>query len=564
MAGRRGRSLAPTGKLEERLEALALSHGLFFRGHLMDQIFLYDTTLRDGTQGEDVSFSVEDKLKIVRRLDEFGIHYVEGGWPGSNPKDLEFFKRVPELDLQNAKIAAFGSTRRAKNRVEEDPNIKALIEANTPVVTIFGKTWLLHVRAALQISEEENLAMIADSAAYLKSNDREVIYDAEHFFDGYKDNAGYALKTLLAAERSGADVIVLCDTNGGTLADEVTRIVREVRKHVNVPLGIHTHNDCELAVANTLAAVREGAVHVQGTVNGYGERCGNANLCSIIPNLQLKMQYRCVSDEQLEALTGLSHFISELANLAPRKHLAYVGESAFAHKGGVHVSAVMKRPETYEHIPPERIGNRRRVLVSDLSGRSNVLYKAKELGIHLDETAPEVQRIVDDIKLHEYHGYRYEDADGSLELLIRQKKNGWKEFFQLESFTVIIHKEAPDTHPVSEALIKVRVGDDIEHTAAEGNGPVNALDNALRKALERFYPELKGIHLADYKVRVLDGQDGTRAKVRVLITTRNGQASWNTVGVSTDIIEASWKALVDSLYYHLMKLETVVPAAQSV
>ncbi|MCI0706227.1 MAG: citramalate synthase [Ignavibacteriae bacterium] len=519
----------------------------------MKNIFLYDTTLRDGTQGEDVSFSVEDKLRVARLLDDFGVHYIEGGWPGSNPRDLEFFNRAKELKLKHAKIAAFGSTRRPKNNVAEDPNLQALIEAETPVVTIFGKTWLLHVKHALQITESENLAVIEESVAYLKSKGKEVVYDAEHFFDGFKGSREYALQTLAAAERGGADVIVLCDTNGGTMPDEVSAIVRDVKQQVNVPLGIHTHNDSEVAVANTLAAVKEGAVHVQGTINGYGERCGNANLCAIIPNLQLKLGHSCVSEEKLKKLTGLALAVSELANLAPRKHLAYVGASAFAHKGGVHVSAVMKTPETYEHIAPEVVGNQRRVLVSDLSGRSNVVYKAQELGIDLQGNTKAAQEIVEDIKLKEFNGYQYEDADGSLELLIKRRAQEWKEFFELEGFKVIIHKEAKEAYPVSEALIKVRVGNEIEHTAAEGNGPVAALDNALRKALEKFYPALKNMQLADYKVRVLDGQDGTSAKVRVLITTKNGQGAWNTVGVSTNIIEASWKALVDSVYYHLLK-----------
>ncbi|HAL56815.1 MAG TPA: citramalate synthase [Bacteroidetes bacterium] len=519
----------------------------------MNHIQLYDTTLRDGTQGEDVTFSVEDKLKIVERLDEFGVHYIEGGWPGSNPRDMEFFKRAKDLRLEHAKIAAFGSTRRAKNRVEGDPNICALLEAETPVVTIFGKSWILHVKTALQISEEENVEIIEDSVSFLKSQGRELIYDAEHFFDGYKDDGAYALRTLKAAERAGADVIVLCDTNGGTITEELAAIVQAVRKEIRIPLGIHTHNDCELAVANSVAAVRCGALHVQGTINGYGERCGNANLCSVIPILQLKLGYRCVDERRLQKITELSRFVSEAANLAHRKHLAFVGESAFAHKGGVHVSAVMKSPRTYEHISPEQVGNQRRVLVSDLSGRSNVVYKAQELGIDLNGRSSEVQEIVDDIKLKEFQGYRYEDADGSLELLMKQRLSDWREFFELEGFKVIIHKESREDEPVSEALIKVRVGDEIEHTAAEGNGPVNALDNALRKALEKFYPELREIHLADYKVRVLDGQDGTRAKVRVLITSKNGHETWNTVGVSTDIIEASWKALVDSIYFHLVR-----------
>lgn len=519
------------------------------------KIFTYDTTLRDGTQGEEIAFSADDKLKIVKRLDAFGIDYIEGGWPGSNPKDMEFFHRVRTIKLDHAKLAAFGSTRRAKNPAAEDANIRALLAAETPVVTIFGKTWPLHLKAALHITEEENLDIIRDSVRYLKNYGKEVIYDAEHFFDGYKANSDYALKALKSAEAAGADTIVLCDTNGGTMADDVAGIVREVRKHIAVPLGIHTHNDAELAVANSLAAIQNGCVHVQGTINGYGERCGNANLCAIIPNLQLKMGYRCVEGDGLKSLTELSHYVSELANLPHRKNLAYVGESAFAHKGGVHVSAVMKTPATYEHIDPQAVGNSRRVLVSDLSGRSNVIYKAKELGIEIDEQSPAVQRIVDDVKQLEHDGYQYEDAEGSFELLVKRRTSQFKEFFVLEGFKVIIHKESYERQPRSEAIIKVRVGEKTELAAAEGNGPVNALDRALRKALERFYPRLSEMKLTDYKVRALDSENATAAKVRVLVETRNGQASWNTVGVSTDVIEASWKALVDSVSYHLLKSE---------
>jgi 2-isopropylmalate synthase len=522
----------------------------------MQQITLYDTTLRDGTQGEEISYSVEDKLRIARRLDEFGIHYIEGGWPGSNPKDMEFFQKARTLRLKHAKIAAFGSTRRSKNRVQDDPNISALLEAQTPVVTIFGKSWLLHVRSALNITGPENLEIIEDSVSHLKKQGREVIYDAEHFFDGFKDDKEYALESVRTAARAGAEIIVLCDTNGGTMTNEIEAIIQEVRKHVSTPLGIHTHNDCELAVANSIAAVRNGAVQVQGTINGFGERCGNANLCSVIPNLQLKLGYQCVSEKQIQLLTSLSHFVSESANLIHRKHLAYVGESAFAHKGGVHVSAVMRTPLTYEHIQPEMVGNRRRVLVSDLSGRSNVLYKAKELGIDLDQSSPEVQNIVDDVKAQEYNGYYYEDAEGSFELLVKRRLEGWKDFFTLEGFKLIIHKESFESQPISEAIIKVRVGNEVEHTAADGNGPVNALDNALRKALEKFYPELKNISLSDYKVRVIDEKDATRAKVRVLITTTDGHTSWNTVGASTDIIEASWKAMIDSIYFYLLHPES--------
>jgi 2-isopropylmalate synthase len=522
-------------------------------GFCMKQIFLYDTTLRDGTQGEDVSFSVEDKLRIARSLDELGVHYIEGGWPGSNPRDVEFFNRARSLNLQQAKLAAFGSTCRAKSRATDDANINALLEAETPVVTIFGKSWLLHVHDALNISEEQNIDIITDSVSHLSERGREIVYDAEHFFDGYKHDSAYALRTLKAAKQAGANVIVLCDTNGGTLPDEVALIVEAVRKDVGGAIGIHTHNDGELAVANTLTAVRCGAVHVQGTMNGYGERCGNANLCSIIPNLQLKMGYRCIEPRQLARLTDIARSVSDLANLSHRKHLPFVGASAFAHKGGVHVSAVMKNPATYEHIVPGIVGNTRRVLVSDLSGRSNVAYKAQEFGISLGEKSTVAQRIVEEIKTKEHRGYHYEDADGSLEMLMKQELESWSEFFTLGGFKVIIHKESTEGEPVSEALIKVKVGDDVEHTAAEGNGPVNALDKALRKALEKFYPELKNIVLTDYKVRVLDGCDGTSAKVRVLITTRDDHSSWNTVGVSTNIIEASWEALVDSIHYYLLK-----------
>jgi 2-isopropylmalate synthase len=517
----------------------------------MTKIFTYDTTLRDGTQGEEVSFSAEDKVKIAKRLDAFGIDYIEGGWPGSNPKDMEFFEKIRQVKLSHARIAAFGSTRRAKNPVSEDANIKALLDAQTPVVTIFGKTWILHVKEALQITEEENLELIADSVSYLKKNGKEVIYDAEHFFDGYKTDAAYALKTLRAAQQAGADVIVLCDTNGGTMPWEVAACVDEVRKHITLPIGIHTHNDCELGAANSLVAIQHGAVHVQGTINGYGERCGNANLCSIIPNLQLKMGYEVVGD--LKRMTEISRYVSELANLKHRKNLAYVGESAFAHKGGVHVSAVMKTPKTYEHIDPATVGNVRRVLVSDLSGKSNVLYKAGELGLKIDDTSPAAQKVVEEIKELEHFGYYFEDAEGSFELLVKKHTGEIQKLFELERFKISIHKDSEDKEARSEALIKIRVGNETEITAAEGNGPVNAMDRALRKALERFYPQLKEIQLTDYKVRVLDSQHATAAKVRVLIETQNGTSSWNTVGVSSDVVEASWIALVDSVTYHLLK-----------
>jgi 2-isopropylmalate synthase len=519
----------------------------------MQKIFLYDTTLRDGTQGEEISFSAEDKIKIAKRLDTFGVSYIEGGWPGSNPKDMEFFERARNTKFSHAKIAAFGSTRRAKNPVEKDTNIRALLDAQTPVVTIFGKTWLLHVKEALQISPEQNLTIISDSVAYLKKHGKEVIYDAEHFFDGYKQDKAYALKTLAAAANSGAEILVLCDTNGGTLPWEVAEIVREVKINISTPLGIHTHNDSGTAAASSLMAVREGCVQIQGTINGYGERCGNANLCTIIPDLQLKMGYCCVADEQLRHLAGVSRYVSELANMKHQKNLPFVGESAFAHKGGVHVSAVMKSALTYEHIVPESVGSVRRVLISDLSGRSNVLFKVKELGVELDEKSPVVQNIVDEIKEMEHYGYSYEDAEGSFELMVKRHTGEMKHFFDLERFKVSIQKDDLEKDARSEALIKIRVGDETEITAAEGDGPVNALDKALRKALEKFYPELSQIHLTDYKVRVLDTQNATAAKVRVLIETKNSESSWNTVGVSPDVVEASWKALVDSISYHLLK-----------
>ena len=519
----------------------------------MQKIYLYDTTLRDGTQGEEISFSAEDKIKIAKRLDVFGVSYIEGGWPGSNPKDMEFFERARNIKFVHAKIAAFGSTRRAKNPVEKDANIRALLDAQTPVVTIFGKTWLLHVKEALQISPEQNLTIITDSVAYLKKHGKEVIYDAEHFFDGYKHDKAYALQTLAVAAKAGAEILVLCETNGGVLPWEVAKIVREVKENISTPLGIHTHNDSGTAVASSLMAVQEGCIQVQGTINGYGERCGNANLCTIIPDLQLKMGYTCIADKQMQYLTSVSRYVSELANMKHQKNLPFVGESAFAHKGGVHVSAVMKTALTYEHIVPELVGSVRRVLISDLSGRSNVLFKVKELGVKLDEKSPAVQKIVDEIKEMEHYGYSYEDAEGSFELMVKRHTGEMKHFFDLERFKVSIQKDDLEKDARSEALIKIRVGDETEITAAEGDGPVNALDKALRKALEKFYPELREIHLTDYKVRVLDTQNATAAKVRVLIETKNSESSWNTVGVSPDVVEASWKALVDSISYHLLK-----------
>lgn len=514
-------------------------------------IQIFDTTLRDGTQGEKVAFSADDKFRIAKKLDQFGVHYIEGGWPGSNPKDMDFFKKAKSHTFKNAKIVAFGSTCRAHLTPEEDPNLKALIEAETPAVSIFGKSWLLHVLEALKISPEDNLNIISGSIKHLKNHGKEIIYDAEHFFDGYKDNPEYAISTLKAAEAAGADVLVLCDTNGGTLTHDVTKIVSEVKKKVSAPVGIHAHNDCELAVANSIAAVKAGCVHVQGTVNGYGERCGNANLCSVIPNLQLKMDYQCVPAENIHNLSTLSKFVSELGNLSPDNKQPYVGRSAFAHKGGIHVSAVIKNEQTYEHIRPELVGNERRVLVSDLSGKSNVCYKSEELGFNLDKSSKESSEIVNKLKELENRGYQFEAAEASFELLVKQMTNRAPDFFSLEGFRVIMERDAAGQSR-SEATIRVRVKDRVEHSAAEGKGPVHALDAALRKALCEFYPEISAMQLQDYKVRVLNEKDGTGARVRVLIDSAKDGSTWGTVGVSENIIDASWQALSEGMIYYLM------------
>lgn len=521
----------------------------------MSLVKLYDTTLRDGTQAEDISFLVEDKIRIANRLDEIGIHYIEGGWPGSNPKDVAFFKDIKKEKLSQAKIAAFGSTRRAKITPDKDHNLKTLVQAEPDVCTIFGKTWDFHVREALRISNEENLELIFDSLEYLKTRVPEVFYDAEHFFDGYKANPDYAIKTLKAAQDAKADCIVLCDTNGGTMPFELAEIIREVRKHISAPLGIHTHNDSECAVANSLHAVNEGIVQVQGTINGFGERCGNANLCSIMPALRLKMKAECVSDEQLKKLRDLSRFVYELANLSPDKHQPYVGNSAFAHKGGVHVSAIQRHPETYEHMRPELVGNMTRVLISDLSGRSNILAKAEEFNINMDSKDPVTLEILDNIKEMENRGYQFEGAEASFELLMKRALGTHRKFFSVIGFRVIDEKRHEDQKPFSEATIMVKVGGKVEHTAAEGNGPVNALDNALRKALEKFYPKLKEVKLLDYKVRVLPAGQGTASSIRVLIESGDKEARWGTVGVSENIIDASYQALIDSIEYKLHRAE---------
>jgi 2-isopropylmalate synthase len=521
----------------------------------MHSVKIYDTTLRDGSQAEDIAFSVEDKVRIAKKLDELGIHYIEGGWPGSNPKDLQFFQEIKSIPLSYAKIVAFGSTCRAETSPQHDPNIQALIEANTEAVTIFGKSWDMHPLEALNITLDQNLEIIYQSIRFLKDRVSEVIFDAEHFFDGFKSNSKYALSTLKAAQEAKADWIVLCDTNGGTLPYEVQSIIIEVKKKITVPLGIHVHNDTEMAVANTILAVREGIGLVHGTINGYGERCGNANLCSIIPNLKLKMGIDCMTDVQLKKITEVSRFVSELANLPHHKYLPYVGESAFAHKGGVHVSAIRKSEATYEHIQPERVGNHQRVLISDLSGESNILYKAAEFKIDIESKDPKVRGILDELKRLENQGFQFEGAEGSFEILIKKALGQHKKFFELMGFRVIVEKKEEDTPPLSEATIMVRVGDRVEHTAAIGNGPVNALDNAIRKALEKFYPELKEVKLLDYKVRILSTKDGTGAQTRVLVESGDGESKWGTVGVSENIIQASWQALVDSIDYKLLKEE---------
>jgi 2-isopropylmalate synthase len=524
----------------------------------MDTILIYDTTLRDGTQGENINFSAEEKLKIAGRLDDIGVHYIEGGWPGSNPRDMRFFELARDVDFKHARLAAFGSTRRAGIRAEEDENLKALIDSEAPVLTVFGKSWDLHVEKIIEISLAENLSMISETVTFLKEAGREVIYDAEHFFDGFQHNPDYALETIGAAIGAGADYIVLCDTNGGTLPFELERILVQVKTYSagldhhagDVRFGIHTHNDSGLAVANTLCAVNSGAVMVHGTVNGYGERCGNADLTSIVPILCLKMDRPCISMENLKKLKSLSRYVSETANLVPLNNRPFVGKSAFAHKGGIHVSAIMKVPVAYEHMDPQLVGNERRVLVSDLSGKSNVEYKAKELGLSLGSNGYDSRQIVSEIKKLEQDGYQFDVADGSFKILLEKLTDQFDPLFDLESFRVTIEKDG-DKPCTAHATVKISVGDGHEITAAEGYGPVSALDNALRKALGRFFPDLDTMRLVDFKVRVIDGTRGTDAKVRVLIESRDQDHLWSTIGVSEDIIEASWQALADSFRYKL-------------
>jgi len=518
----------------------------------MKQIVLYDTTLRDGTQGEGISLSCTDKLKVAQKLDEFGVTYIEGGWPGSNPKDAEFFARQSELKLKQAKIAAFGSTRYKETTCDKDANIQALVAANTPVVTLVGKSWDLHVSHVLETDGEENLNMILESVQYFKERGKEVIYDAEHFFDGYKANPEYALLTLKAAAQGGADCLVLCDTNGGSTPWEIEEITRRIAAQFpGVQLGIHTHNDCELGVANTLAGVRAGATHVQGTVNGYGERVGNANLISVIPDLQLKMGYRCISAEQLAKLTELSRYVDELANQAPNPHQPFVGYSAFAHKGGIHVAAILKVEESYQHMDPTLVGNQKRAVVSELSGRGNILYKAGEFG--LDTNREEAKQVLQQIKELENQGYTFEGAEASVDLMLRRVREDYRPPFEVVDFMVITENRQ-GRGLFTEATVKVKVGNEIRHTVAEGNGPVNALNRALRQALYQDFPQLENIHLTDYKVRILDSDSGTAATTRVMIDFHEEGSghNWTTVGAHTNIIEASWRALVDSMEYSLL------------
>lgn len=523
----------------------------------MKKIEIYDTTLRDGGQSEDIAFSVEDKIRITGRLDELGMHYIEGGWPGANPRDVEYFDRVRKLKLSKSIVVAFGSTHHPRKKPGHDPVLKALIEAETPAITIFGKTWDFHVREALRVSLEENLAIIHDSVAYLKKYADKVFFDAEHFFDGYKNNPDYALKCLETAEDAGTDCLVLCDTNGGTITSSVRDTVRKVAGNFKTPVGIHVHNDIDCAVASSIIAVESGASQVQGTINGIGERCGNANLVSIIPNLELKLGLECIGPERLQELRGVSRFVDEIANMRHFRRQPYTGDSAFAHKAGMHVSAIIRHPGTYEHIVPELVGNSRRILISDQAGRGNILRKAEEFGIRLSGDSPEVQQIVRELKDLENQGYQFEGAEASFELLMKKALGMHKQFFDLVEFRVIVERRTKKEDPISEATIKLKIGSDVEHTVAESRkGPVNALDKALRKALDKsFSKQLKDVKLLDYKVRVLTAEKGTSAKVRVLIESGDGENRWGTVGVSENIIEASYKALVDSIEYKLLKEE---------
>lgn len=517
----------------------------------MKKIAVYDSTLRDGTQGEGISFSVNDKLKIVKRLDFLGVDYIEAGNPGSNPKDLEFFLRASQLELKYAKMCAFGSTHRVGIKVQNDKNVISLLSANTPVVAIFGKAWDMHVTEILKTTLDENINIIKNTISFLKDHDKEVIFDAEHFFDGFKHNPYYSMTVLKAAAQAGADTIVLCDTNGGTFPDEIFDIVKKVKSEIKVKIGIHCHNDTGMAEANSIMAVLAGAVQVQGTINGIGERCGNANLCTVIPNLQLKRDFICIPPENMENITKISRFTSELANISHNERLPYVGASAFAHKGGMHIDGVKKNPVTFEHINPETVGNKRRFLMSEMSGRSNLMDVIHYIDPAIEKNSPITQGIMDKLKTLEFEGFQFESAESSVELMVLKELGKYRPFFKLLQFKVFIDEPSVNESCSASAIIKVEVDGKEEITAAQGDGPVNAMDIALRKALCRFYPQLESVHLSDYKVRVLDSQDATAAKVRVLIETTDGETSWTTVGVSTDIINASRQALVDSIEYKL-------------
>ncbi len=523
----------------------------------MSRVFIYDTTLRDGAQAEGISFSLRDKLQIATKLAELGVDFIEGGWPGSNPKDINFFKQAKKLKLGKTQLVAFGSTRRPHKKAHQDSVLKSLLEAKTNYITIFGKSSAMQVRDVLRTSLEENLKMISDSISFLKKKGRKVFFDAEHFFDGFKENADYALEVVKTAEAAGAEAVVLCDTNGGTLTSEVYEIISILKEEVSINLGIHTHNDNGMAVANAVTAAEEGCNHIQGTINGIGERCGNADLCAIIPSIELKLKDKCLPKGKLKEITEVSRYISEVCNLKQRADQPYVGTSAFAHKAGIHVNAVMKKPESYEHVVPEKVGNKRKFIISELAGKSSIINKAKELNIDLAKDTPETREILNMLQDMEHEGYHFEAGEASFELLMKRLMKKYKPFFHLETFRVInekrINSKTNKSELFSEAAIKIKVKGVLEHTASEGDGPVNAIDNALRKALEGFYPSLKQMHLTDFKVRVLDQKAGTEAKVRVLIQSQDEESTWSTVGVSSDIIEASWQALVDSFEYKLLK-----------
>jgi len=524
----------------------------------MRKVTIYDTTLRDGAQAEELNLNTLDKIRIAHKLDDLGIHYIEAGWPGSNPTDKKFFEEIKEHTFTNAKLTAFGSTHVARTTPEKDPNLAALLAAETPVITIFGKSWDLHATIALGIPLEQNLEIISNSVSYLYDRVDEVIFDAEHFFDGFKNNQEYAIAALKAANDAGASRLILCDTNGGTLTHDITKAIKAVQKALpDAQLGIHAHNDSEVAVANSLEAIRMGATQVQGTINGYGERCGNANLCSVIPNLELKMGIETIGKENLERLLTTSHFVSETANLRPFMRQPFVGASAFAHKGGIHVSAILKDSRTYEHIEPQLVGNEQRVLLSDQAGKSNILFKAKELGYDLNKNDPTVNTLLKELKLRESMGYEYSVADASFELALLKALGNPLDYFSFHNFFVVDSKHEEDAEPFTEATVIVNVKGQVEHTAATGMGPVNALDRALRKGLERFYPDLKEVRLLDFKVRVLSGAvrdtGGTASFVRVLIESGDKYARWTTIGVSHNIIEASWQAVVDAINFKLLK-----------